>query len=255
MKNPKHDEMIHLLRNHRSIREFQPKRIPSDLINTVLAAGQSASSSSHGQSYTIINVTDDKKKRMLADYAGKQKHIRECSNFLVFCADLHRLEQIASLNSVNMKEVIDSTEMLLISTIDAALAAQNVAIAAESLQLGIVYIGGIRNNPEPVSELLELPYRVYPVFGMCIGYPQPDKIPDRKPRLPLAVVCHENRYSSFEDVYPKIQLYDEEMRDYYASRSDGRRSDTWSGAMLDKRKVPRRMFMKQFLNERGFSLR
>ncbi|MCM3716502.1 oxygen-insensitive NADPH nitroreductase [Alkalihalobacillus oceani] len=255
MKNAQHDEMIHLLRNHRSIREFQQKRIPPDLINTVLTAGQAASSSSHGQSYTIINVTDDEKKRLLADYAGKQTHIRDCSNFLVFCADLYRLEQIASLNGVNLKEVIESTEMLLISTIDAALAAQNVAIAAESLQLGIVYIGGIRNNPEQVSELLELPYRVYPVFGMCVGYPQPDKVPDSKPRLPLAVVCHENSYSPFEDVYPEIQEYDEEMRDYYANRSHGSRTATWSGAMLDKRKVPRRMFMKHFLNQRGFSLR
>ncbi len=77
-------------------------------------------------------------------------------------------------------------ELMLIASVDAALVAQNVLVAAESLGLGGVYVGGIRNDPDKMSELLNLPDRVYPVFGLCLGWPDQD--PDRKPRLPQSLV-------------------------------------------------------------------
>lgn len=247
-------ETINILQNHRSVRQFKKDRIPSDILESMLLSAQSAPSSSHGQAYSIINVTDIDKKKAMAEYAGNQQQVIDCSNFFVFCGDLHRLDNIASLERIEIKEVLDSTEMYLIATVDATLAAQNLAIAAEALGFGIVYTGGIRNNPQKVSNLLELPSRVYPVFGMCVGYPQPHQIPEKKPRLPLSVVCHENKYASFEEIYPSIQQYDEIMKEYYLRRTRGSRADSWSHMMTDKRKVPRRMHMKKFLEERGFPL-
>ena len=63
------------------------------------------------------------------------------------------------------------TEHFIIATVDVALSAQTTVIAAESMGLGICYIGALRNNPAEVSELLALPEHVYPVFGLCIGHP------------------------------------------------------------------------------------
>ncbi|MCV5307300.1 nitroreductase NfsA, partial [Escherichia coli] len=83
-------------------------------------------------------------------------------------------------------------EQLLIGVVDTALLAQNALIAAESLGLGGVYIGGLRNSIEAVTELLELPQHVLPLFGLCLGWPADN--PDIKPRMPAAMLVHENRY-------------------------------------------------------------
>lgn len=80
---------------------------------------------------------------------------------------------------------LENSEHFLVSSVDAALAAQNAAIAAESMDLGICYIGSIRNNLSQVDELLSLPKHVIPLFGMVTGVP--DHQPERKPRLPQKV--------------------------------------------------------------------
>ena len=85
--------------------------------------------------------------------------------------------------------------MMLVATIDSALAAQNAAIAAESLGLGTVYIGAIRNNLEGVALELGLPPRAFATFGMCVGHPDPAQLSAIKPRLPQASVLHKEQYN------------------------------------------------------------
>lgn len=246
-------DVLKLLQNHRSVRKFNNSKIPERDVVQIITSAQAAPSSSHGQAYSIIGVTDPERKAKLAEYAGGQPQVESCSHFLVFCADLYRLEKIALQQGVDMTESIDSTEMFMVATIDAALVAQNTAIAAEALGLGIVYTGGLRNHPHEVAQLLELPKRVYAVFGMCIGYPE--DIPDLKPRLPLEAVYFENKYKDFEEVNKHIHQYDEVMKAYYMNRTQGARSETWSETMTNKRKRPRRMNMKSFLLEQGFPLK
>jgi FMN reductase (NADPH) len=249
-------DFISLITEHRSIRKFSDKKIQEEDMKKIITAAQSASSSSHGQAYSIINVTSSEKRKKLSVYAGNQKQVIECSHFLVFCADLHRLDRIAKLENVNMEESLDSTEMFIIATVDAALAAQNTAIAAESLGYGIVFTGGIRNKPAEVTEVLNLPYRAYPVFGMCIGYPINDEIPDKKPRVPSEAIFFEDVYPDFEETYEHLQQYDQLMKNYYMKRKGGSQKEmTWSEVITDKRKIPRRLDMKLFLNNQGFLIR
>ena len=85
----------------------------------------------------------------------------------------------------------------MVALIDASLAAQNAAIAAESMGMGICYIGGIRNDLEAVSELLGLPDRVIPLFGLAVGYPEGNS--DVKPRLPFQAIYHEDSYQKEEE--------------------------------------------------------
>ena len=89
----------------------------------------------------------------------------EAAEFLVFCADYHRHSQIVPEARTGF------VEQLMIGAIDGALMAQNALLAAQSLGLGGVYIGGIRNNPAEVSEVLGLPHQVIPLFGLCLVIP------------------------------------------------------------------------------------
>src|SRR5690554_4925290 len=160
---------IELLKSHRSIRKFTDQKIPQELLVELVRAGQAAATSSHVQAYSVIHVKNPANREQIAELAGGQSYVATASDFLVFCADMKRPTEASERTGANV--VRGMTEQLLVASVDAALMAQNVAIAAESEGLGICYIGGIRNNPQAISDLLKLPEHVYPVFGMCLGYP------------------------------------------------------------------------------------
>ncbi|GIP41153.1 NADPH-dependent oxidoreductase [Paenibacillus sp. J31TS4] len=241
------NDIIALLQAHRSIRKFTADPVKDEHLAAIVGSAQMASTSSNVQAYTVIQVTDPVKKKELAALCGNQAYVEQCPVFLVWCADLYRLEVACRIQKTEM--TAGTTENLLIATIDAALAAQNAAVAAESLGYGITYIGGIRNRPQEVAELLGLPRLVYPVFGMCLGVP--DQQPGVRPRLARTAVCHKNGYQA-DVLEEEIARYDEQMRDYYIERTGGRRDTTWSREMADKFRSPTRPHMKRFLQERGF---
>lgn len=253
MQPKQYESVCGLLQSHRSIRKFTEQPIKRDELKEIIASAQMASTSSHVQAYSIIGVTDQELKKKLAELAGGQEYVESCAHFLVFCADLHRLEQIAKIEGEDVNESLKYTEMFMVATIDAALAAQNAAVAAESLGLGMVYIGGLRNHPDQVSELLRLPDKVYPVFGMCLGYP--DQEVETKPRLPQQAVYFENEYPDFSMIEAYIHEYDQTMKQYYIDRTKGKRSDTWSQMMATMLKIPRRTHIKSFLLDQGFPLK
>ena len=175
------NETINLLMRHRSIRKYKDSPIPDDVVRTLISCGQAASTSSHWQQVTVIEVRDTSLRARLARCAGDQAWVIQAPLVLVFCADLHRaaLYFNESLDRSNLS----NTESYTVAVIDTAIAAQNVMIAAESMGLGGVYIGGIRNGIEEVAEMLCLPPLTAPLFGLCLGVPDQD--PGLKPRLPL----------------------------------------------------------------------
>lgn len=244
------NQVIELLKNHKSIRKFKETKIDEDKIKTIIEAAQCASSSSFVQAYTIIEVNDSAKREEIAKLSGDQIYVKQCAVFLVFCADLSRLELACKMHNTEMKQ--GCTEPFIIATVDTALAAQNAMIAAESLGLGGVYIGGIRNNPAKMCELLEIPHNVYPVFGMCLGYP--DHNPDIKPRLPIEVIFKKEKYSNDGDI-DKIMVYDELTKEYYIKRTKGKRDDRWSEQMAEKMEKELRPHMREFLKRKGFEMK
>jgi FMN reductase (NADPH) len=144
-------------------------------------------------------------------------------------------------------------EHLLVATIDVALAAQNAAVAAESLGYGIVYIGGIRNDPFTAASLLALPPKTFPVFGMCIGLPAQDAATLARPRLPLSGFVHHNQYE-ISQVGQAIETYDEMMKQYMIARTGGAQVKTWSEDVETKMKANARRHMKSLLHQQGFEL-
>jgi nitroreductase len=242
--------VLDLLMAHRSIRKFTEQPIAPDLLEQLLRAAQAAATSSFLQGATIIRVRNPESRRKLAVYAGNQGYVEQAAEFLVFCADLQRPGN--SCRQYDKPFAGDSTEHFIIATVDVALMAQNLVVAAESVGLGICYIGGIRNNPREVSDLLQLPLGVYPVFGLCLGYPDQD--PEVKPRLPLAVILKEEVYSEEGDA-ERIALYDEQVREYYRQRTGGGHGICWSEQVATLLSEKARPHMRQFLAEQGFTMR
>jgi nitroreductase len=247
---PAMNEVTRLLQSHRSIRKFTGQTVSDDQVAEIIRCGQAAATSSNLQATTVIRVRDGEKRARIAELAGGQGYVASAGAFLVFCADLHRAKLACEMQGGTFAPGM--TEHFLLATVDVALAAQNCAVAAESMGLGICYIGGIRNAPQAVTELLELPEFVYPVFGMCLGHPDQD--PEVKPRLPLAVVLKEDSYQD-PDALDGIRAYDEELRAYYRTRTGGTKDSCWSAEMKALVGREARPHMRGFLAGRGFTMK
>ncbi|GAB2719437.1 oxygen-insensitive NADPH nitroreductase [Paenibacillus thermoaerophilus] len=245
------NETIELLKRHRSIRKYKPDPVKPEHLREILACAQMASSSSHMQAYSVIGVTDPKVKAQFAEWCGGQAYVASCPLLLVWCADLRRLDRICKAQGADSSA--DTTENLLVAVVDASLAAQNAAVAAESLGLGIVYIGSLRNRIAEVGRVLELPVHTVPLFGMCVGYP--DQAPMKRPRLPVELVYHEERYRDIAPDDPALQRYDAEYSAYMSERTDGRVASSWTEQMRAKLSSPERLHMKEYLNGQGLGRR
>lgn len=204
------------LLSHRSVRAYLSDSLPPRTLETMIAAAQSASTSSNLQTWSVIAVEASDCKNRLSQLAGGQAHIQQCPLFLVWLADLARLHHIAEQRGLP-DAGLDYLEMFVTATIDAALAAQNAVIAAESLGLGTVYIGAMRNHPEEVAALLNLPPQVFAVFGLCVGYPAPTQPTAIKPRLPQPTVLHRETYN-LTGQEAEIAQYNQTMRSFYTQQ-------------------------------------
>jgi nitroreductase len=192
-------------------------------------------------------VKSPETRALIAESAGNQGYVKSAAEFLVMCADLKRAGNYCIKNGFAFEG--QYTEQFIIATVDVALLAQNLVIAAESEGLGICYIGGIRNDPQRVTELLDLPLGVYPVFGLCLGYPDQD--PEIKPRLPLSVIVKEETYNergNEEDV----RVYDEQIEEYYKQRLGGGHGITWSQQVSKLLGEKSRPHMRDYLKNQGF---
>lgn len=243
------NETIRTIVDHRSIRAYEDKPLSDEEIEWIVKSAQAAATSSNVQAYSIIGIKDPATKAKLAQLAGNQPYVARNGHLLVFCLDLHRLLLASRLENVPDGEVeaaLSSTETFLVGAIDASLAAQNAVIAAESMGLGTVYIGGLRNQLPQVTELLGTPDRVIPLFGLCIGYPSDRS--EKKPRLPLDSIYHEETYEqNDEQALEGIKAYNNVVSDYYKSRTLGQRADRWSQAIAKQLQSPKRLYLKEFL--------
>lgn len=241
-------DVVQLLKGHRSIRKFTDEPLSEEMVADVIGAGLAAATSSNLQGATVIRVRNPETRAAIAKLAGGQTYVETAAAFFVWCADLHRSATVCERNGGSFSAGM--TEHLIIATTDCAIAAQSAVAAAESLGLGICYIGGIRNDPAQVTELLGLPEQVFPVFGLCLGWPDQD--PAIKPRLPLRVTLKEERYDEDAD-QAEIAGYDAEMRGYYLERTGGKLDRTWSADMEKLLGKESRPHMLPFLQSQGFA--
>jgi nitroreductase len=249
------NEHLALLLSHRSIRGYRPDALPDGTLEMLVAAAQSAASSSNLQTWSVIAVTDPDKKAALAKAASNQRHIEQCPLFLVWVADISRNQRLGAEEAVTL-ETMPFQETFLVAAIDAALAAQNATVAAEGLGLSCVYIGALRNDPIEVARLVELPSGAFGLFGMCVGYASASAASEVKPRLPQAVVLHREVYEAGGERAQRM-VYDALMA-AFSARND-MAGDTWTrrviGRMGKIAAMSGRDKMVAALHAMGFGLR
>lgn len=216
-------ETIQLMKSHTSVRRFNEEAIPQEDLNTILSAGQMASSWKNFQSYSVIVVRSQEKKDALYELVP-QEAIRQSAAFLLFVGDLNRAEKGARLHTDTFQP--QGVEGLLITSVDAALAGQNTLLAAESLGYGGVIIGLVRYKSVELAELFKLPDYTYPVFGIALGVPNQKH--DVKPRLPLENVVFEEEYQ--EQTAETIEAYDRVQTEYAGARA----TTTWSQRLAEQ---------------------
>jgi nitroreductase len=248
-------ETLDTLLAHRSVRHFREEPLPEGTLALLIAAAQSAATSSNLQAWSVVALQEPAHKSAAATLCGNQAFIREAPLFLVFCADLARLTDVSDGAGLP-GEGLDYFEMFLVAAIDTALAAQNAAVAAEALGLGYCYVGAARNEPRALAELLALPPRAVALFGMAVGTPADDRAAV-KPRLPLAEVLHHERYDAGARE-SHVAAYDATMAAFYDAQQMNV-TGTWSHhsarRVANTGALSGREILRQILEERGFGLR
>jgi FMN reductase (NADPH) len=195
---------IDLIHRHGSIRKFTADPVPKETIEMIVGAAQRASTSSNLQVVSVVAVTDAAARKRLSEVCG-QEHVAQAPVVLVWCADLKRLDRACELRGIT--QVTDYVENFLVCAVDIGIAAQTAALAAESLGLGICYLGSIRNNVQAVIDLLRLPRLVFPVNGMAVGWPAVPPIV--RPRLTTSAVLSWEQYTETDDT--TLRNYDRIM--------------------------------------------
>jgi nitroreductase len=249
------NETIAGLLEHRSVRGYKPDPVPPGTVETLIAAAQSAATSSNMQWWSAVVVTDPAKKKLLAEIAGGQKHIEQCPLYIAWVADMSRNGRISQAEKTDF-ECMPYLETFMVACIDAALAAQNAVVAAQSIGLSTVYIGAMRNDPVRVAELLGLPRNAFVVFGLCVGYATEKSIGEVKPRLPQDTVLHREQYDAAKEAAER-QLYDAEMATF--SQRHELQAATWTQRVLNRlgpiKSMNGRERMRAALEKLGFEIR
>jgi nitroreductase len=237
--------------NHRSVRKYKPDPINEDTLAGLVGAAQSAATSSNLQLWSVVSVMDPATREELTTMCENYRQIKDCAVFLAFVADHYRLRRAAEAVG-ERAEGLGHAEFYTMAVVDAALAAERLVCAAESLGIGICYIGALRNDPVGVRRVLDLPEGTFGVFGLCLGWPEEPLTAEIKPRLPQSSIWFREKY----DHGVGVGDYDERMRAFYESqRMKG--DVNWSmrsGRRVDLDHMTGREAQLEFLREQGFVL-
>ena len=247
---------LDLLLAHRSHRIYLPEKLPEGALETIVAAAQSASTSSNLQVWSVVAIEDEARKNRLADLAGGQQHIRDSAVLLIWLCDLARLDSLGKEKGRDCA-ALPYLEIFMTGVVDAALAAQNAVVALESLGLGCCFIGAMRNKPQEVAKELNLPPHVFAVFGMTVGRPDPAANTGVKPRLGQGAVLHREQYVWGDAQREAIETLDVKFRDF--QKEQGLPEQGWIRQVLSRVRgtdaMSGRDRLKAALNALGFELK
>ncbi|NLC34235.1 MAG: oxygen-insensitive NADPH nitroreductase [Erysipelothrix sp.] len=242
-------ELLETILNHTSVRHFEDKKLEQDLKDKLVKAAQSGSSSNFVQAYSIIEVSNPEILEAIQVLSNNSGSIVKSGVFYIFVADLNRNYQISKETNTDSTP-FKSMDALLVSIVDATIAAQNMMLYAESINLGGCYIGGIRNDLFSIANLLKLPKYTLPIFGLTLGYPQ-DKN-EVKPRLAQNDIVHLDHYELMDK--SSLEAYNKKMEHYYQTREHSALNTNWSTKIQDYFKTDKRPDTLAFIKHQGFNI-
>lgn len=220
-----------ILLERRSIRRYQREPIAPETLELIYEAIRNTPTSYNGQQFSVVAVSDQALKEELYTITS-QKQIKTCAIFLVFCTDFHKLRIACRAKGIESPRFEATIDGYTVGVIDASLAMMNAVVAAESAGLGSCCIGYTRTaDPVKISALLGLPEGVSIVCGLAIGHP--NETPDLKPKQPLPLVVHQNRYASDREMQPQLAAYDQQVHHFNLNRAGDRTDNDWAGHIAE----------------------
>lgn len=181
------------LKQRKTIRKYQSKDIPADLLNDLLESACRASTVGNMQTYSVIVTRNAERKKRLAPAHFHQPMVESAPVVLTFCIDLRRFSQWCCQRKA--EPGYGNFEWFVTGAIDTLLVAQTFCVAAEERGLGICYLGTTTYNPDQIVDILELPELVFPLATVTVGWP--DENPSQVDRLPLEAIVHEEVYHDY----------------------------------------------------------
>lgn len=185
--------MTEAILTHRSIRKYKNDPIPEDILEEILHAGIRASNTGNMQVYSMVVTTEPGLKEKLWEQHFKQDMVKQAPVVITFCADFNRFNKWCRQNKA--EPGYENFLSFYTASVDAVIAAQNVALEAENHGLGICYLGTTNYTADKITEILKLPQGVVPVTTLVAGYP--DEQPPLTDRLPEEAVIHRETYRDF----------------------------------------------------------
>jgi len=245
--------MLDHLNQHRTIRSYTDQQIAPELLTRLLETACRASNTGNMQAYSIVVTTDDNLKKQLSPAHFNQPMTTQAPVLLTFCADFNRFTKWCEQRDA--EPGYDNFQSFMATAIDALIAAQTFCIAAESVGLGICYLGTTTYNAREIIDTLKLPRLVVPITTITVGYP--DGLPDQTDRLPLEAIVHYETYKDFskDDI---DNLYTEkENSDFYKQFVSENKKETLAQVFTDIRysKTNNEFFSEKFLTvlkDQGF---
>jgi FMN reductase [NAD(P)H] len=217
-------ELMHRVLTRKTVRRYSEKMPSEALLDLLTACALSASAKSDFQQASILRLRDPGKRAAIGALFPGMPWIGNAPVFFVFLGDARRLHRIGELRG---KPVENGTlEGFFNASVDAALAMQTMILCAESNGLGVCPISVIRNEADKVGEILGLPDLVFPVAGLCLGYPSAEGYLSL--RLPRGVTTHTDRYDDGA-LAASIDDYDRRRDAIHAIPKDQQRSNAEFG--------------------------
>ncbi len=196
------------IKNRRTIRKYQSKDIPAELLNSLLEESFRASTMGNMQLYSVVVTRDQEMKAKLAPAHFNQPMVTSAPVVLTFCADFNRFSKWCRQRKA--EPGYDNPISFLNAATDALLVTQNFCTLAEENGLGICYLGTTIYNPDQIVKVLELPELVMPVATITVGYP--DECPEQPDRLPFTGIVHEETYHDYTpEMIDEIYAYKESL--------------------------------------------
>lgn len=241
---------------HRVHRRYTARDVAPDLLRLLCACALSAPSKSDLQQGDILVIRDKVKRDAIASLLPEMPWLAEAPVFLVFLANGRRLAEVSRMRGKPFPN--DHLDLFFNATVDATIVMTTFLHAAEAVGLGCCPISVIRDHARIISEMLELPAKVVPVAGMCVGWPAEEG--GITPRLSLDVTVHEERFTE-NGLAGKIDAYDRRRaatRPYRNQRDTERfgRSESygWSEDKARQYAVPLRADFGAFVRAKNFNL-
>ena len=195
-------EELARIAGHRVHRDFLDRPVEPALLRLLCACALSAPSKSDLQQADILVVDDPAERRALIALMPEMPWLSDAPVLMVFLGDGSRTPQLGRMRGKPFPN--DHLDLMFNAAVDAAIVMTTFMRAAAAVGLGCCPLSAIRDHPDRVSEVLELPQRVFPVAGMCAGWPaKPGHI---TPRLGLETTLHQDRYRQ-GDLAQQIDAY------------------------------------------------